>query len=165
MKATTFLFALVAAVEAQKRGEQRPIEPPLPNDPKSQGCYKSMGDWKEFAVENMSMGSCTDKCISEKFNASGLGGAKCYCGNNYPPEEDLVDDENCNYPCPSFPLEACKYRHAQTQVSEPSLTKALYRRWSLIRRLLFSIQQWPRHGRPTQGSGKGQRLKLEARRR
>lgn len=53
------------------------------------------------------MGSCTVECTNQKQLVSGLFGSKCFCGNNYPPEDDLVDDKNCNYPCPYWQEEAC----------------------------------------------------------
>lgn len=106
MKTSWTILGLVAAVQAQK-AVQAPITAPVPNADTSQGCFSSEGDWKEFEVEGMSRGSCKDKCQEEGYLVTGLGGATCYCGDNYPPEDDLVDDKKCDYPCPAYSQEAC----------------------------------------------------------
>lgn len=38
---------------------------------------------------------------------SAMKADKCYCGMVYPPEDDLVKDSFCNFPCPAYPQEAC----------------------------------------------------------
>lgn len=36
-----------------------------------------------------------------------LSPGKCLCGTAYPPEDSLVDDEKCDFPCAAYPLDAC----------------------------------------------------------
>ncbi|PHH90947.1 hypothetical protein CDD83_2154 [Cordyceps sp. RAO-2017] len=87
--------------------KQSPSTFPRPNAPTSHGCYKSAGNMTTHNVENMSSGSCNEKCKSGKFSVSGLQGPNCFCGFAYPPDNAVVDDKKCGYPCPSYPLEAC----------------------------------------------------------
>ncbi|ROT37972.1 hypothetical protein SODALDRAFT_324431 [Sodiomyces alkalinus F11] len=106
------LSFLVAAAVAQDddepRGEQRPKVPPMLESVTSAGCYKSKGDWEDFTIPLfLSSGSCSDLCIEEEALISAMGEGLCWCGNTMPPKDDLVDDENCNHPCPGFPEEAC----------------------------------------------------------
>ncbi|XP_044722158.1 WSC domain-containing protein [Hirsutella rhossiliensis] len=89
------------------KAKQEPSTFPLPNSPTPHGCYKSGGNMTTHTVENMSSGSCNEVCKKGKFPVSGLQGPQCYCGFVYPPASDVVEDGNCNYPCPSYPLEAC----------------------------------------------------------
>ncbi|PFH56587.1 hypothetical protein XA68_16279 [Ophiocordyceps unilateralis] len=94
-------------VERQAKGQQKPSVFPLPNAQTSHGCYKSQGNMTTHDVQHLSSGSCNDVCKAGKFWVSGLQGSQCFCGFAYPPQKDIVDDEKCNYPCPSYPLEAC----------------------------------------------------------
>ncbi|OAQ57930.1 WSC domain-containing protein [Pochonia chlamydosporia 170] len=55
----------------------------------------------------MSSGSCNDACKAGGYWVSGLHATKCLCGYAYPPDIDVVDDKNCNYPCLYYDLEAC----------------------------------------------------------
>lgn len=34
-------------------------------------------------------------------------GNECYCGNEYPPKDTLVDDSKCNVGCPGWGASAC----------------------------------------------------------
>lgn len=55
----------------------------------------------------VSSGSCKDVCIKKKYTAMGLHVDQCQCGDWYPPESDLVDDEKCDFQCPAYGDEAC----------------------------------------------------------
>lgn len=97
----------ILASRQQSSAKQSPSAFPIPNSPTSQGCYKSAGNMTTHTVENMSSGSCNKVCQDGKYPVSGLQGPQCFCGFVYPPAVDVVDDEKCTYPCPSYPLEAC----------------------------------------------------------
>ncbi|KAL2752055.1 hypothetical protein ACRALDRAFT_2089701, partial [Sodiomyces alcalophilus JCM 7366] len=88
--------------------KQRPRVPPQRNVVTSAGCYKSQGDWdKGSEIQYLSMGSCSDKCRAEEALVCATGNGLCFCGDTMPPEDDLVDDSNCNHPCDGFGEEAC----------------------------------------------------------
>lgn len=115
------LAFLVAAVLSQSNdeevGQQRPKVPPQRNEVTSAGCYKSKGDWKSFEIDFLSMGSCSKLCTGNPDNTtlvSATGNGLCYCGDNMPPKDDLVDDENCNHPCDGYPQEACMHLNSSS---------------------------------------------------
>lgn len=95
------------ASRQESKSKQPPSAFPIPNSPTSHGCYKAAGNMSTHTVENMSSGSCNKVCEKGKFPVSGLQASQCFCGMVYPMATDQVEDENCNYPCPSYPLEAC----------------------------------------------------------
>jgi cell wall integrity and stress response component len=105
------LATVVASASAQSKGQQLPSQVPVVNALTSHGCFKSSGSLKNpegYEPSKVSRGFCDDD-VCNKMNATAfaLKGQACFCGFEYPPEEDLVDDENCNFPCPAYPLEAC----------------------------------------------------------
>lgn len=57
----------------------------------------------------MSMGGCaTDLCVPAGYLVSATSaGNECYCGNEYPPEDTVVDDSKCNVGCPGWGASAC----------------------------------------------------------
>ncbi|KAF4334703.1 cell wall integrity and stress response component 1 [Fusarium beomiforme] len=108
MKASGLMAMAVAAasfVGAQKL--QKPAQTPVLNQQTRQGCFKSVGNMTEsFSGTDTSSGYCFGLC-KKKYNTFALQGSKCYCGMLYPPEDDLVDDSKCNWPCPGYGDEAC----------------------------------------------------------
>lgn len=109
--APLLLATAVAAANSQVKGQQIPAETPIVNALKSHGCYKSKGileDPKGYIESSVTSGYCNNEvCNKSNSTVLGLRGSTCYCGFEYPPEEDLVEDKNCNYPCPGYPYEAC----------------------------------------------------------
>ena len=93
------------------KGTQLPITPATLKSQTSQGCFNSSGslvfdstpDWN-------SIGGCAKDICSVKGYAVGAttGGNQCWCGNEYPPKADLVDDKNCDVGCTGYPQEACE---------------------------------------------------------
>ncbi|PKS07159.1 hypothetical protein jhhlp_005759 [Lomentospora prolificans] len=113
MKYFPVMLAAIAGVVAgaQEKGKQIPAQTPIVNALTSHGCYKSKGsleDPKGYPSTKVTSGYCDDY-VCNKLNATvlGLRGSTCYCGFEYPPEEDLVEDKFCNYDCPGYPFEAC----------------------------------------------------------
>lgn len=116
MKASTFLSMAIAAatslgvngqVSGKIKGEQWPIADPVLNQMKGQGCWKSNGNMTQvYSGSETSTGDCWDRC-KKKYAVFALQSSKCFCGQLYPPEDDLVDDKKCNWECPGYPFEAC----------------------------------------------------------
>ncbi|KAK3306044.1 uncharacterized protein B0T15DRAFT_216984 [Chaetomium strumarium] len=95
---------------AVPKGEQQPITPPVLDSPTVQGCFKSSGDLVfNTTIKYNTIGICaTDTCYHGGFAVGGsTGGNQCWCGNSYPPKDDLVEDSKCNVPCPGFGDHAC----------------------------------------------------------
>ncbi|KAK4217464.1 hypothetical protein QBC37DRAFT_396623 [Rhypophila decipiens] len=87
-----------------------PSKPAQLNIQVSQGCYSSKGDLVFNGTTILqSKGFCVNFCVQtlEKPVAAMSGGNQCWCGDSYPPIESIVDDDNCNVGCISYPLEAC----------------------------------------------------------
>ncbi|KAM7221992.1 hypothetical protein V8F06_002743 [Rhypophila decipiens] len=87
-----------------------PSEAAQLNEQKSQGCYSSKGELVLNGTTVLqSRGFCVNFCLKtlEKPVAAMSGGNQCWCGDSYPPVESIVDDDNCNVGCISYPLEAC----------------------------------------------------------
>jgi cell wall integrity and stress response component len=92
------------------KGVQQPIEPPTLSGSTIQGCYKSSGKLEfQKIIEWNTIGSCgNDLCRAEGFKVGGTtGGNQCWCGNTYPPKDDLVDSKNCDVGCTGFGDHAC----------------------------------------------------------
>ncbi|KAF4999036.1 hypothetical protein FGRMN_2726 [Fusarium graminum] len=112
MKTSTFLTMAITAigfagVNAQTRGEQKPPQAPVLNQQTRQGCFKSVGNMTvELSGTAVTSGECFKTCKKD-FYVFALQGSKCYCGMVYPEQDDLVKDDNCNWPCPGYPFEAC----------------------------------------------------------
>ncbi|QPC79834.1 hypothetical protein HYE68_010586 [Fusarium pseudograminearum] len=110
MKTSALLTMAIAAtgfVEVQAE-LQLPAKSPVLNQLSSQGCWKSNANMTEaFSGTQTTSGFCYNICLKKKYYVSALQGSTCYCGMVYPPEDDLVDDDKCNWPCPAYGKEAC----------------------------------------------------------
>lgn len=126
-------------------GEQEKSETPKYDIATTNGCYKSPGDMKKQPrVPHTSESGCgEDTCGAAGFLAAGtMGGFDCYCGNTYPPEEDLVDDEKCNIPCSGYGQNACKFLRAWAPREQDTNPTNRRRHW-----LLDRLQHWRRANR------------------
>lgn len=110
--------ALLAATGAMAQGSptsvavQSPSAVPKVGEKTPQGCFSAPGNLVKYPnLPFNSQGSCVGYCTVNitATSVAATHGPDCYCGNAYPPEAALVDDSNCNYPCPGYPLEACPY--------------------------------------------------------
>ena len=94
-------------------GKQEAKEMPQYDVATTNGCYKSAGELKVKMekIRYNSESECGERiCAKEGYLVGGsMGGRDCYCGNTYPPEEDLVEDDKCNIPCSGFGEVACKF--------------------------------------------------------
>ncbi|KAL2884677.1 hypothetical protein HOO65_100081 [Ceratocystis lukuohia] len=93
------------------KGYQAPSQIPTPGSQTRVGCFSSSGNLTDpggYADTSVSSGFCgVSLCVEKGFTVFAIRGPKCYCGNTYPPEDDIVEDSRCNYPCPAYPVEAC----------------------------------------------------------
>ena len=106
-------MVMAAGVFVDAAGKQLPAATPRLGAETSQGCFKSAGDLEDkggYDPGSVSSGMCKDVARKAKALVFALKGEKCLLGDTYPPEEDLVDDDKCNFACPSYGEEACMYR-------------------------------------------------------
>lgn len=114
------LFAIVAmglfdntalAATQTTSGYQGPTQVPTPGSQTRAGCFSSQGSLKDpggYPETSVSSGFCgVSLCVAKNYTVFAIKGTKCYCGYSYPPEDDIVSDSHCNYPCPAYPKEAC----------------------------------------------------------
>lgn len=115
MKSSTFAPLVVVAasqllgVHAALKG--KPSTTPVIDQLTSQGCYKSGGNLTQITKgvisSSVSTGYCGKVCTGLGYYVMGVHVDKCYCGYVYPSSDDITDDEDCNYPCPAYDIEAC----------------------------------------------------------
>ncbi|KAH7146366.1 hypothetical protein EDB81DRAFT_759641 [Dactylonectria macrodidyma] len=105
--ATQVLGAYAATKTTSSTPTQKPSTVPIVDQLTSHGCYKSGGNLTVVKVKYVASGSCWEACVKKEQYVMGLHASSCYCGMVYPPEEDVTDDDECNYPCPYYDLEAC----------------------------------------------------------
>ncbi|KAF4967559.1 hypothetical protein FSARC_4944 [Fusarium sarcochroum] len=104
----TMVIATASFIGVQASSLQGPVVEPVLNQVSVQGCWKSNGNMtKEYSGTDTSSGDCTDRCKKKKNLVAATQGAVCYCGDLYPEEGDIVDDDKCNWPCPAYGKEAC----------------------------------------------------------
>ena len=92
-------------------GTQLPVAPVTLGSVTSQGCFKSSGSLVYDSVQDYnSIGKCGGKICPAKGYAVGAstGGNQCWCGDEYPPKADKVDDKNCDVGCTGYGQEACE---------------------------------------------------------
>jgi cell wall integrity and stress response component len=106
----------------QQRGTQPEVQKPRLGAQTVQGCFKSSGTLKLIneTVQYNSIGGCAEKiCLPLKYPVGAtMGGSQCFCGDEYPPKEDIVDPSNCDYDCTGFPDEACEFGLHQPPVKK-----------------------------------------------
>jgi cell wall integrity and stress response component len=102
--ATAAILAAPALADLQPARESPALGSDTP-----QGCYSSVGELQiiEPQPDFNSRGKCNQICRDLKKNVAAMWAKDCYCGNKYPPKADLVDDSECNEPCPGINKEAC----------------------------------------------------------
>lgn len=99
----------------EPRAKQKPKEEPANGKETSQGCFKSQGvlvDAKDMGVDyephRVSQGECHGFAMKKKQPVFSMKAERCFLGEEYPPEDDLVDDSKCGFTCTGFPDDACK---------------------------------------------------------
>lgn len=116
MKTTTLLAAAIAtafpayAATATSANLEEPSAAPTLGAQIVQGCFSSWGNlvFNSTPSFNTKSACAHDLCYAGGFKvAATSGGNECYCGSEYPPEDDLVDDSKCDVPCPGYGTQAC----------------------------------------------------------
>ncbi|CAM1506226.1 Fc.00g058670.m01.CDS01 [Cosmosporella sp. VM-42] len=106
----TTLLIWVTLAAASRKPEQPPVEIPIRGQRTSHGCYKSLSataSRMEFPAKYLSVGHCGYRCTKAGKAVMMVGWDRCLCADTYPPPLSLVDDDQCNWPCPGFGIEAC----------------------------------------------------------
>lgn len=105
---TTFLFLATLVAAGTRQPQQRPPELPKLGQISSRGCFGSLpSNSNVIPVKYSSSGLCWYRCQKEGKFVSVLHLNKCFCADTYPPRLSLIEDDQCNYPCPGFGIEAC----------------------------------------------------------
>jgi cell wall integrity and stress response component len=77
------------------------------------GCFSDNSETLSNFVDNgtfifQSTGYCQRACYGIGYNYYALkDGEDCWCGDAVPPISDMVDDSNCNLPCPGYARQNC----------------------------------------------------------
>lgn len=109
MKYILCLLPLAATAFAKSSAvTETQAEDPVLGTETVHGCYASVGSLtsngtNEFNTE----GSCATACRGGGFAVAASQAEDCYCGAEYPAENTMVDDAECNEPCPGYPNESC----------------------------------------------------------
>ncbi|KKY33527.1 putative wsc domain containing protein [Diaporthe ampelina] len=116
MKTTTLLAAAIAivlpayAATTTSANLEEPSAAPTLGAQVVQGCFSSWGNliFNSTPDFNTKSACAYDLCYAGGFKvAATSGGNQCYCGNEYPPKSTIVDDSNCDVPCPGYGVQAC----------------------------------------------------------
>ncbi|KAM0245234.1 hypothetical protein ACHAP5_005634 [Fusarium lateritium] len=108
MTLITFAFLSLLA-SAAARDIQAPKKNPVLGQPTSQGCFDSLPAERisEHSSLYNTVASCANYCKDKKMEVALLQDRACFCSHTYPSKDSLVDDDQCDTPCPGYPKEAC----------------------------------------------------------
>lgn len=116
MKTTTLLAAAIAtalpayAATTTAANIEEPSAAPTLGAQVVQGCFSSWGNliFNSTPSFNSKSACAVDICYAGGFKvAATTGGNQCYCGDEYPPKDSIVDDSKCDVPCPGYGVQAC----------------------------------------------------------
>ncbi|KAJ2896599.1 uncharacterized protein MKZ38_005422 [Zalerion maritima] len=85
-------------------------EEPVIGQITNQGCFNSSGELKlvDDNLDFNSDGKCGTLCQDKDYPVGATtGGQECWCGDEYPPVDSLVDNDECNYACTGYDTIAC----------------------------------------------------------
>ncbi|KAH7153349.1 hypothetical protein EDB81DRAFT_791226 [Dactylonectria macrodidyma] len=87
---------------------QPPATAPVYGQLTSHGCYGSLpASANGRSSIFLSSGSCWNDCKGKGKPVMITHLETCFCADTYPPLLALVDDDQCDYPCPGYDAEAC----------------------------------------------------------
>lgn len=134
------LASITSAAELPPQGVQVPAEPPALGPDTVAGCFSSLGDMKlETSYQFNSQSYCATQC-RKKGKLMGASQAKnCFCGDKIPFHGTLLNDTQCNQPCPGFGEQACMLEEPSHQSYADVIMLTALRRWS---KSLHRIQYW-----------------------
>lgn len=106
--AVSGLLALFSIVCAASEGTEVAAEDPISGTDTVHGCYGNIDNLtlngtSEFNTQGLCAGNCR---TMGKYVGAALA-KDCYCGDEYPPLNTMVSDDECTEPCPGFGTEAC----------------------------------------------------------
>lgn len=105
-----FLLILlpIAAVASKLEGLEPAAEDPVLGTETVHGCYSAVGSLQLNGTNTFnSRGLCAANCQQAGAYVAAVQGEQCYCGNEYPAASTLVDDSQCDDPCPGYAMNAC----------------------------------------------------------
>jgi cell wall integrity and stress response component len=106
MKAILILLPMAATAVATQL--EQSAEDPVIGETTIHGCYSSVGKLQlneSYTFNTQS--SCAEVCGGTGAYVAATQGESCYCGSEYPPVSTLVDDSQCDEPCPGYAMDAC----------------------------------------------------------
>jgi cell wall integrity and stress response component len=116
----TVAAILAAASLVSAQDLQPPHEDPVRGSDKPWGCMSSLGELEVIlpAPDFNSRGKCNEICRGLNKAVAATYATDCYCGDKYPPKSSMVEDSQCNEPCPGTDQEACKSRRLFTNPAQ-----------------------------------------------
>lgn len=122
MKSILILLPIAATVVATAL--EQSAEDPILGVSTIHGCYSSVGELQLNGTNEFnSQGLCAANCEDTGAYVAAAQGDACYCGNKYPPASTLVDDSQCDEPCPGFGMDACGGSKAFTIINTGVMSK------------------------------------------
>ncbi|OTA99714.1 hypothetical protein M426DRAFT_16179 [Hypoxylon sp. CI-4A] len=102
------IVAALAMASFSVATKEKAAQDPVPGTDTVHGCYKSVGTMKHMKYQDFNtQGLCVALCRTNKKNVGASNSYDCWCGDEYPNKDDLVDDSECTEPCPGFGDDAC----------------------------------------------------------
>ncbi|KAI0149358.1 hypothetical protein BJ166DRAFT_61387 [Pestalotiopsis sp. NC0098] len=102
------LLAFSNLVRADDQGVEVAAESPVKGTDTVHGCYGNVDNLVLNGTDEFNtQGSCSTACRGMSKAVGASYSSDCYCGDEYPPLNTLLDDSDCNEPCPGYGTEAC----------------------------------------------------------
>ncbi|KAK9418283.1 hypothetical protein SUNI508_08244 [Seiridium unicorne] len=102
------LMAFSRLALAVSEGTEKGAEEPISGTDTVHGCYSNVDNLTLNSTNEFnSQGACAKICRALNMNVGASQAKDCYCGDEYPPLNTLVDDSECTEPCPGYGDDAC----------------------------------------------------------
>lgn len=107
--AATLVVNIYFIAANARTARQPPAEDPILGQVTSQGCFSTQGELASTDVQFATIGRCAQICRESDADNTVMAAQdhSCYCGKTYPPMSTLVDDGECDQPCPGYAVVAC----------------------------------------------------------
>ena len=128
LKATAISFCLAASLGGTSARQLMTIhETPVAGKVTPWGCFDSIPEnaQKLRSMTFLSVGVCTDACLARKRSVALITGNDCYCSDLLPFSKSQVADDDCNYPCPGYAMNACGSLDGDVSVYHTGLSVAV----------------------------------------
>jgi cell wall integrity and stress response component len=104
--ALTGLLALTNVVRATTT--EVAAEDPVKGTDTVHGCYGNVDNLTLNSTNEFNtQGLCSTACRGMSKAVGAAYSSDCYCGDEYPPLNTLLDDSECTEPCPGYDTQAC----------------------------------------------------------